>query len=514
MRLHGCALAALAAAGAAGLGCDRGVDPISVIRAPKQAGPVVTYTGPRRVAGRALLRARARPRTARVVAVSFALDGRPLGSDTTAPYSLDVDAAELPRGRHRLLVHAVDALGGHAASRPVTVRMATGHRQPAVRLAAGWPRGHALAELRRGHVTVRLGPGHYRLHDVSLGDGARLVGAGRRTVVAAPAHAYSALLVARGTGVRVSDLALDGGGAGSGDGTAVAVVDGSRDVRLQRLRIERVRGQGVTAFGAHSDVSLQDSAVDGQGRADAGVVSLGSERSSDVSVIRTRIRGFRNYGIDFVQTGYGRPRAARRNVALDNRITDIHNPATANGTNEGAIWSGGAAAALIGNSIERTGWDGIETVGTSDGVAIVGNRIARTRTGIYLEHSTNHSLVSRNAIDRVRTGIAVEWRYGGVGSIRNAFRYNRIAAASDTGIFLDVGSDRSRLIGNVFHGGVLPAIRLQGSSRNRVRSNRACGHAGGEVVHEQNGRYDDGALAVSRENAISANSAARTCLGQ
>jgi Right handed beta helix region len=514
VRLLACGLAILAAAGAAALGCNRGENVAGVARAPGQRGPAVTYSGPRKLAGQVVLRARAQPRAARVVAVSFSLDGRPLGSDTTPPYALDVDAARLPRERHRLRADAVDALGGRSASRPVTVRTARGRPDHTLELRAGRPAGHALAALRRGHVTVRLGPGRFRLHDVSLGDGARLTGDGPRTLIASPAGAYSAILVARGRTVRISDLALDGGGAGPDDGRAVAVFDGSGDVRLQRLRIRRVRRQGVTAWGAHSNVSVQDSAIDGGGRADTGVLSLGSDRSSDVSVIRTRIRGFRHYGIDFAQVRFHRPRAALRNVALDNRIAAIYDPATANGTHEGAIWSGGGKAALIGNAIEGTGWDGIETVGSSERVSIVDNRIARTRTGIYLEHSTNRSLVSGNAIGRVRTGINVEWRYGGVGSSRNVFTFNRIDGASETGIFLDVGSDGNRVFANVFHDGVLPAIRLQGSSRNRVRGNRACGHAGGEVVHEQSGRHDYGPLAVSRENSISDNSAARACTGE
>ena len=41
-----------------------------------------------------------------------------------------------------------------------------------------------------------------------------------------------------------------------------------------------------------------------------------------------------------------------------------------------------------------TGWDGIQTVGSSRGVAIVGNDVAGTRVGIYLEHETNRSLIA------------------------------------------------------------------------------------------------------------------------
>jgi hypothetical protein len=65
------------------------------------AGPRarVAYTGPRRLEGIATLRARVRPGGARIVAVTFRLGGRTLGTDTRPPYRLDVDAARLRTGR-------------------------------------------------------------------------------------------------------------------------------------------------------------------------------------------------------------------------------------------------------------------------------------------------------------------------------------------------------------------------------------------------------------------------------
>ena len=114
----------------------------------------------------------------RVVAVTFFLDGRALGTDTTAPYVLDVTPGLLRRGRHRLRVVAVDNLGRRASTR-VTVRAAPSRARL---LTASPKRGlrKALAALRRGSVTVRLAPGRYRLREVRLGDGARLIGSGRQ----------------------------------------------------------------------------------------------------------------------------------------------------------------------------------------------------------------------------------------------------------------------------------------------------------------------------------------------
>ena len=297
--------------------------------------------------------------------------------------------------------------------------------------------------------------------------------------------------------------------------------DGSRDVRLQRLHIRRVRTHGVNVWGAHANVSVQDSVIDGAGTADAGVVSLGSDRSRDTSVIRSRIRGFRSYGILLGQKEFGRPAAALHGVALDNEISDIRDPArdacvryartaTGCGTNEGGIWTGGVEAAIIGNTIRRARWDGIETVGSSTRTTIVANEIRDTRTGIYLEHSTNHSLITRNLIVDARTGINVEWLHEGVGSSHNTFTFNRVVRA-ESGLFVDVGSDGNRIVGNVFVSGGRPAITLQGSSENLVRDNLGCGEGGVSLVGLESARWDDGAAAHPSDNRLSANRSLATC---
>lgn len=481
------------------------------------------FLGPRRLTKPATLDARARAFSSRVVAVTFMLDGRPLGSDTTKPYELDVDPALLPAGPHRLRVAAVDSLGRRASSWPTVLTVA--HSQSDVaKVAPGESFIGAKDALRRGNVTVQLAPGRYEVRGLELGSGARLVGSGDGTVITpSPGARYWALLVARGAGVRIADLTIDGGGGPAAEegGIAVAVFDGSRDVRLQRLHIRRVRTYGVNAWGAHAGVSVQDSVIDGGGSAQAGVFTLGSDRSRDTSVIRTRIRGFRSYGVLLGQKEFGRPAAALHGVALDNEISDIRDPArdacvryshTASGcgTNEGGIWTGGVEAAIIGNTIRRARWDGIETVGSSTRTTIVGNEIRGTRTGIYLEHSTNHSLITRSLIVDAKTGINVEWLHEGIGSSHNEFTFNRIVRA-ESGLFVDVGGDGNRIVDNVFVGGARPAITLQGSSDNLVRDNLGCGGATTSLVRLESARWDDGTEAHSRGNRLDENRSVATC---
>ncbi len=284
----------------------------------------------------------------------------------------------------------------------------------------------------------------------------------------------------------------------------------------------RVRTDGVNVWGAYSSVSVQDSQFDGGRTGEAAVVALGSDTSRDTSAIRNRVRGFTSFGILLQQQEHGRPRADLHGVVLDNVVSDIRDPSRDGcwtaakyrtpgcGTNEGGIWTGGVEAAVIGNTIRRARWDGIETVGSSTRTTIVHNKIYDTRSGIYLEHATHQSLIANNLIVDALTGIQVEWWHEGAGSRRNTFASNRIVR-SETGIFVDVGGDRNRIVNNVFVAGSRPAIVLQGSSHNLVRGNRGCRAAGESLVALDSARWDDGSEAHSRGNRMSGNSVKGGC---
>jgi parallel beta-helix repeat protein len=488
---------------------------------PPEAGPTVEYRGPDRLTRPANLEAGARARPgSRVVAVTFFLGGRPLGTDSTAPYGLDVDPALLPKGRHELRLEAVDNLGRRSSAGPSGITVEPGDSK-VLQAAPGASFARARAALERGDVTVKLAPGRYVVDELMLRSGSRLVGSGPRTVLSAPpGRRYWALLVAKGRNIRISDLTVQGGGPISGEsdgGISVAVFDGSTDVRLQRLHLSRVRTDGVNTWGAHRNISIQDSRIEGSRSAEAGIAALGSDESRDTSAIRNRITGFRGFGILLQQQEHGRRAADLHGLVLDNVVTDIRNPSRDGcwtsakystpgcGTDEGGIWTGGVEAAVIGNVVRRARWDGIETVGSSTRTTIVDNEISDTRTGIYLEHATNDSLIARNRIVDALTGINVEWRHEGAGSAGNTFADNRIVDAK-TGIFVDVGGDRHRIVRNVFVGGGRPAIVLQGSSHNVVRGNRACG-GGQPLVEFSEARYDDGSRAVPKNNRLQANEA-------
>jgi hypothetical protein len=463
------------------------------------------YTGPALLEpASTLTMATASP--AAVLAATYVVDGRPVATSTVPPFSARLGPGDVRPGMHSLGLEIVTKNGERFRTPTVRVR-ASAPGSAAMHAAPGHGFGAATRALRRGHVTVVLEPGIYQAHDIVLGDGATLVGK-PGAVLRAPAGAYSNVLFVNGRDVHIGKLTIDGGGQGAGDGEAVAIGPRARSVRASHLRIVHVRRSGLYAWGSFYDVSLQDSTVTGDGAADAGAVVGLHEGGSHPAIVRCKLRGFRQFGITFTQSAFDRLDMGAGAVALDNVVSDVDDPSRSDGTDEGGIWSGGPAAAIVGNRIARTTWDGIETVGSSVHTIVTGNRIRATRTGIYLEHATHHSLFADNVIRRVDTGINVEWRYGDVGSSDNHFLRNTITEASKAGIFVDVGSDRNALVRNRISLAA-QAIVLQGASSNRVTRNVVCGSP--DAISETKGLRDDGSTATPAANVIRNNTVVAAC---
>ena len=181
-------------------------------RPPRRPGTRPTSTtSVRRRSRSAAACGRVRCASGRVVAVTFLLDGRPLGSDTAQPYALDVDPAFLPKGRHQLRVVAVDSLGRRRSTAPTAVEI-SGSRGHVLTATPREGLRRALGALRRGNVTVQLGPGRYRLSEVTRQRRASGRIGPRDRDQRAAGRACWALLVAKGRNIRISDLTLDGGG--------------------------------------------------------------------------------------------------------------------------------------------------------------------------------------------------------------------------------------------------------------------------------------------------------------
>ena len=455
--------------------------------------------------------AKATPRGARVRLVNFLVDGRVVGSDTAAPFSFVWNPADLRAGRHVLRAVASAADGVTASSRPVSIStsgrlVATRELRPTHSLRA------AVAALPRSGGSVHLAPGVYRVQDLRLRSGVHLIGSGPSTVLRpAAGRNYGSVLNIRGRGVTVRGLTVDGNATARttrGSGHAILVGPGARDVVISHVRITRPRKDGVYLWGDHQRVSVQDSIMDGGNRASAGVKDrISDSTSGDTSVLRTTIRNMRDFGISFFPWTRSRVYPGARALAVGNTIRHIQNPNTNNGTNESGIWTGGVDAVIRNNVVSDTGWDGIQTFGMTRRSVIAGNRISRTRVGIYAEHDTWDTLFEANTMTRItRNGINVEWRYGGHGSGRLTIRRNRILSPGRYGVMIDVGANRNVITGNVVRNSRRGGIALQGSTGNLVRGNDLrSAVSGARCVVELTGLFDDGRAARAGNNTIRGN---------
>ncbi len=482
------------------------------------ADPGVSDVHSSRVAGGLVrLHASASTHGTPVRLVTFLVDGRAVGSDSAAPFSFDWNPADLRAGHHVLQATASTADGVFAISARVSI--STSGRLVATReLRPGQSLRRAVAALPAGGGSVHLAPGVYRVHDLTLRSGVQLIGSGPSTVLRPGSRAnYDSVLNIRGKGVSVRGLTVDGNAAAQtrGAGRAIQVGPGSRDVVVSRVRIVRPRSHGVYLWGDHRRVSIQDSVIDGGGRASAGVMDrITDAASGDTSVLRTTVRNVRDYGINFFPWTPSRVYPGARALAVGNVIQHVQNNATDNGTNEGGIWTGGIDAVIRENVITDTGWDGIQTLGLSRRAVIAGNRISRTGVGIYVEHETWDTLIESNTMSGITgNGINVEWRYGGKGSGRLTIRGNRILAPGGYGVFVDVGANDNVIAANVIANARRGGIRLQGTTGNLVTGNDLRATSQAWCVIETTGRFDDGSPAHTGGNEFSANDCRNTRTG-
>jgi parallel beta-helix repeat protein len=469
---------------------------------------------PAMLTGRVALTASVSPDGARAVVVDFLVDDAIVGSDTTAPYSYTLDAATIPAGDHGVAVRETRVDGSQATSASTFVASSADRAPDAV--ATSFPSlAAAVRSLPTGGV-LYVPAGTYDAAGLDLPSGIVVVGAGEgRTILRAPAgSAGDFVLKTHGAGNVIASLTIDANAAaaGAGVGWAIDVGPGSSGTLIQHVTVVNARTTGIYLWGEHHGVSIQDVTIEGAGLTASGVSDhIDDPTSGDTSVLRSTIEHVRDYGINLFPWTPTTTYPGARAVAIGNVIHDVTDPAIADGTAEGGIWSGGEDAYIADNLIDTTGWDGIETFGQSNRTRVVDNVISNTRYGIYLEHSTNDSLFAGNQITGVeRNGINVEWRYGGVGSARDTFRQNTIVGAV-SGIFVDLGADQMVIEGNAILDSREQAVALQGAHDAIVRGNDLRDRRGAASetygVRELAGRADTGALVLADSNTITGNDA-------
>jgi hypothetical protein len=442
--------------------------------APRGTVALTGLTGRHRVHGLLQLGAAPTGGSSRTVLVDFYVDGSIVGTAASAPWRTLVDFTRISPGRHELRVVAVSLDRRRRASlaSSVTVtRAQISTPQDAIRgnLQA------AVDTLGPDGGTLRLPAGRFDVANLRLGSGVRLIGAGAaKTILVAPTGAYDQAISVTGNDVLVSDLTIDARGSGStADDSAALLVHDAEDVVLRRLRLVHLRGYGVHLAGHHQRISLQQSTLDGAGRALAGLAEWAADSSSgDVSVVRCVVRRMREYGITIQSYLAGQTWPDRRALVYGNDVSRINHPTIHDGTIEIGVWATGIGPAVLDNVVRDTGWDGIETVVNASDAVIAGNLVRGTRTGIYAENVTRDTLIEQNDIADISVaGINLEPQHNGPKSGRLTIRRNRIVGAGEFGIGIGAGTLGNSITGNQVLDTDHTAILMSGTSANLVEGN-------------------------------------------
>ena len=267
-----------------------------------------------------------------------------------------VHTSSLPKGRHRVGVGAVDSLGARTAGQAVRVRIAGGGRPRTVTPATGL--GPVLDALAEGGVRVRLAPGRYAVSQLELGDGARLSGSGSRTVLTAAAPGLLAGHRARQRRPALPDDRRSGPRrprGGHRGRLARRAPPAAHDRRRADHRRRRV--------GRAPRISVQDSVIDGAGApapacSCAARTARGTRASSAPASAASSATGSTSPSVQRP------PERGEQRVALDNDITAIDDPMRLTGRTRGHLVRR-RAGGHHRQPDARTGWNGIETVGSS-----------------------------------------------------------------------------------------------------------------------------------------------------
>jgi hypothetical protein len=433
------------------------------------------------LSGFTTLTATASAQTGRVAWVDFLVDGDVVGSDTTAPYSFRVPVADLGSGPHTFAALAVDTSFDRATSVSVTATAGTTVYTRDVSTAAAFVQ--AVHDLASSGGSIHLEPGTYQLAAaLEIGSNIDIVGSGAGlTTIQATAGTTSDLLRfdnAHDTSLRDATIDYDGGTQ-----SAIYVNLACYDNLFQRLS---VIGLASSRFGIQSwqqpghDFSIQDSVLDGSGDGvtpggSTGIVAYGADpTTSDDSAFRNVVRNFKDFGIEFADRINGVDLPGERFVAVENTVSDISNPATANGQNEAGIWLGGQDGIAYRNVVTDTGWELIWTGTNCYRCLVRENALGSATYGVYMEHSSDGTTIEGNTIANVSFGVNVEWSYfeGALlrGTVNAVVRGNTITTLNGTGIQGSVSDDGLVVDGNTIRGSKTP-VALQALQHATVVNN-------------------------------------------
>ncbi len=258
-------------------------------------------------------------------------------------------------------------------------------------------------------------------------------------------HGHRLYAAKLGAVVLKAGLSL-GGNEGRGGGLVRGVVfDVDR-------RSSTVDGAVVAVWGTGRNAAVLDSTLRGNRVVSAAIVA---RQPSGLIVRRVVVRGFTHYGI-VVDANELSPRArSGRFWISDLDVAGVSRrvPGSSKGRAEACVWIGNSGSVRRVRA-DRCAWTGLWTGTAARGSRFEDIDVARTRTGIYIEHYTRNSVFRRLRVRRsVRTGIVAEWAdpawSGKPASVDNIIEDSRFESWL-AGVFLDAGTTRTTVRRSTF----------------------------------------------------------------
>jgi hypothetical protein len=427
--------------------------------------PSDTYTGPTAISGIANLTATTtRPN---VVAMTWLLDGKAVGTSSVSPYTFDANAALLPAGSHTMTVQSVDQDGNRTTSPGVAVTVSTAAPAGAIHLAGGV---HSALTLQPG-VTYYAAGSPTTLGNITMASNSRL----ENVTINGTVTAHGA------TGARLQGVTLNYSGSS---------------------------GEAISPTGSDG-FSLQDSTVecsDANGTTDGAYNGNFEGAGNNEIYARNQIKDCGGAGLSLVTPAVDDTTHLTKLLVLDNSITGVNGPVL-DGTNSQGLILGSFQGNVIGNTVVGGNTASIEPFRSATSMHYAFNTVGGSPTGFYLEHFADSSTFEHNTVQATSHGFNVEWVAGTSPprSTVNAKIVNN-AITAPVGVFADAGSSGIEAGSNTIHTSSLPSIVYRGSVNGSIHDNVTCTAATGNPVSVYaNAGYDPtapGSLTTQSNNTV------------
>ena len=304
----------------------------------------------------------------------------------------------------------------------------------------------AIDDAARVQVPLALPPGIYRCGQLSLPNGAQLIGVRGATKLVFNSGP-SMILNEGADSIGLTGITFDGGSIPLPTRRGLIHCLGGRDVRIVDCAITDSGGSGIWCEQVSGDIS-------GNTFSNIAVTAVVSFDAKGLIVSRNTISGTNDNGIEILRTAVGDDGT----LVTDNRIENIKAGPGGSGQYGNAINAFRAGNVIVrGNHIRNCDYSAVRGNSASN-IQIVGNNVSDVReVALYSEFSFEAAVIANNTVNGAAFGVSVcNFNEGGRiavvqgNIIRNLLPKRPIGTApdDDAGIGIYVEADSS-VTGNV-----------------------------------------------------------------